>query len=55
MIEKGPQRCREGFFYDIVDGALLKSHPSFSSKPNALQIVLYTDEIEICNTLGSFA
>jgi hypothetical protein len=55
MIEKGPQRCREGFFYDIVDGALLKSHPLFSEKPNALQIVLYTDEIQICNPLGSFA
>ena len=55
MIEKEPQRCREGFFYDIVDGALLKSHPLFSEKPNALQIVLYTDEIQICNPLGSFA
>ena len=55
MIEKGPQRCREGFFHDIVDGALLKSHPLFSNKPYALQIVLYTDEIEICNPLGSFA
>ncbi len=55
MIEKGPQRCREGFFPDIVDGSLLKSHPLFSEIPNALQIVLYTDEIEICNPLGPFA
>ncbi|KAM6995177.1 uncharacterized protein LKV04_007412 [Tautogolabrus adspersus] len=55
MIEKGPQRCREGFFQDIVDGSLLKSHPLFSEIPNALQIVLYTDEIEVCNPLGSFA
>lgn len=54
IIEKGPQRCKEGFFQDIVDGFLLKSHPFFSEKPNALQIVLYTDEIEICNPLGSF-
>lgn len=55
MIEKGPQKCKEGFFQDIVDGSLLKSHPLFSEKPNALQIVLYTDEIEICNPIGSFA
>lgn len=54
MIETGPQRCKDGFFYDIVDGSLLKSHPLFAKIPNALQIVLYTDEIEICNPLGSF-
>ena len=48
-----PQRSREGFFYDFIDGALFTSHPLFSQKPNALQIILYTDEIEICNPLGS--
>lgn len=55
LVQMGPQRCKEGFFYDIVDGAILKSHPLFSQQPNALQIVLYTDEIEICNPIGSFA
>ncbi|KAF3837675.1 hypothetical protein F7725_009443 [Dissostichus mawsoni] len=40
MIEEGPQRCSEGFFHDLVDGSLLKSHPLFSEKPNALQIIL---------------
>ncbi|XP_034078395.1 uncharacterized protein LOC117550156 isoform X1 [Gymnodraco acuticeps] len=55
MIEEVPQRCSEGFFHDLVDGSLLKSHPLFSEKPNALQIILYTDEIEICNPLGSFS
>lgn len=55
MVEKGPQMCRASCFHDIVDGALLKSHPLFSEKPKALQMVLYTDEIEICNPLGSFA
>lgn len=54
MIEKGPQRCKEGFFQDIVDGLFFKAHPFFSARPNALQIVLYTDVIEICNPLGSF-
>lgn len=45
---------QEDIDQDIVDGSLLKSHPLFSEKPNALQIVVYTDEIEICNPLGSF-
>lgn len=40
---------------DIVDGSILKSYPLFSEKQNAFQIVLYTDEIELCNPLGSFA
>ncbi|KAL2076343.1 hypothetical protein ACEWY4_028044 [Coilia grayii] len=55
MIGNGPQICREGFFHDLNDGDLLKSHPLFSENPNALQLILYTDEIEICNPLGSFA
>ena len=58
MIEKGPQSAGKVFFHDIIDGALLKSHPLFSNKPNALQIVLNedcSDDIEICNPLGSFA
>lgn len=55
MVEESPQMCREGYFYDIIDGSLLKSHPLFSEKPNTLQIILYTDEIEICNPLGSVA
>ena len=56
MIRTTPQSChKDGFLYDIVDGSLFKSHPLFSVKPSALQIILYTDEIEICNPLGSHA
>ncbi|KAM7380069.1 hypothetical protein PAMP_003389 [Pampus punctatissimus] len=56
MIHTTPQSChKDGFLYDIVDGSLFKSHPLFSVKPFALQIILYTDEIEICNPLGSHA
>lgn len=55
MIAIGPQKCKDGFLYDIVDGELFKSHPLFSVRPTALQLILYTDEIEICNPLGSHA
>ncbi|KAL3970579.1 LETM1 and EF-hand domain-containing protein 1, mitochondrial [Sarotherodon galilaeus] len=55
MLNTAPQRSREGFFYDFRDGSLFTSHPLFSQRPNALQLILYTDEIEICNPLGSHA
>lgn len=54
MIDQ-PQKYRSGgYLYDIIDGELMKSHPLFSARPSALQII-YSDEIEICNPLGSHA
>ncbi|XP_034095043.1 uncharacterized protein LOC117561623 [Gymnodraco acuticeps] len=55
MISSIPKRCKEGFLYDIVDGELLRDHPLYSVRHSALQIILYTDEIEICNPLGAHA
>ncbi|XP_030579955.1 uncharacterized protein LOC115785156 isoform X1 [Archocentrus centrarchus] len=56
MINTAPQSChKDGFLYDIIDGSIYKSHPLFSKEPSALQIILYADEIEICNPLGSHA
>ncbi|KAG7456398.1 hypothetical protein JOB18_008800 [Solea senegalensis] len=55
MINTTPQYCKDGFSYDIIDGSLFKLHSLFSEKPTALQIILYTDDIEICNPLGSHA
>ena len=54
MIDQ-PQKYRSGYLYDIIDGELMKSHPLFSARPSALQIIIYSDEIEICNPLGSHA
>ncbi|XP_023254471.1 uncharacterized protein LOC111648952 [Seriola lalandi dorsalis] len=49
-----PQRCRkDDFLCDIMDGSLFKSHPLFSKKPSALQLILYADEIDISNPVGS--
>ncbi|XP_029021786.1 uncharacterized protein LOC114864938 [Betta splendens] len=50
-----PQKYTVGYLYDITDGELMKSHPLFSARPSALQIIVYSDEIEICNPLGSHA
>ncbi|KAM3583191.1 uncharacterized protein V6R79_011079 [Siganus canaliculatus] len=54
MIDQ-PHTYRSGYLYDIIDGELMKSHPLFSAQPSALQIIIYSDEIEICNPLGSHA
>ena len=50
MIDQ-PQKYRNEYLYDIIDGELMKSHPLFSARPSALQIIIYSDEIEICNPL----
>lgn len=39
----------------MTGGSLFKSHPLFSIQPSALQMILYTDKIEIWNPLGSHA
>ena len=40
---------------DFCDGSLFENHPLFSVEPHALQIMLYFDELEVCNPLGSSA
>ena len=40
---------------DLYDGSFIKTHPLFESYPNALQFIIYFDDIEVCNPLGSSA
>ena len=40
---------------NFCDGSLYQEHPLFSTDPNALQIILNYDDVEICNPLGSKA
>lgn len=54
MIDQ-PQKHRGVYLCDIIDGELMKSHTLFSTQPSALQLIIYCDEIEICNPLGSHA
>lgn len=43
----------DGMMEDYCDGADFKQHPLFSKQSTSLQIMLYYDELEICNPLGS--
>lgn len=50
--------CHEStdcFMRDFCDGEFFKQHPIFSNHQNALQIILYYDDIEVANPLGSRA
>lgn len=38
---------------NFSDGSLFAAHPLFSQDPHALRISLYSDEIQVCNPLGS--
>lgn len=40
---------------DYCDGSVYMSHPLFSTDPTALQIIVYYDDVEVCNPLGSRA
>lgn len=47
------QHCRTGdLITDYCDGKLYKSLEFFSLNDGALQLILYFDEVEICNPLG---
>lgn len=41
------------FLSDYCDGEHFKHHPLFSQSPSSLQIILYYDELDLCNPLGS--
>lgn len=41
--------------YDYCDAGFYKQHSLFQMHPNALQFIIYFDEIEVANPLGSRA
>ena len=41
------------YMHDICDGSFIRNHDLFLNHPQALQIILYTDDIEIVNPIGS--
>lgn len=43
----------DGLIADYCDGSFVKNHPYFQRNPNALQLVMYFDEVEICDALAS--
>lgn len=43
----------DGVLGDFCDGKMCRTHPYLKQHPDALQLVGYYDEIEVCNPLGS--
>lgn len=52
QIEKSHKRT-DGLLGDYCDGFVYQNHPLFVAKPNSLQIILYYDDLERANPLGS--
>ena len=58
MLFRVMQVCRghqntNGYLADLCDGNQFKKHRLFSCDPKSLQIMLYYDEVEVCNPLGT--
>ena len=51
-VENSHQR-HDGMIADCFNGQVFRQHPLFSRDPCALQIILYYDEVEVVNQLGS--
>lgn len=45
---------KESFLQDYCDGKAFQEHPLFNTEKKALQLIIYYDEIETCNPLGSY-
>jgi hypothetical protein len=46
-----PRQCE--MLYDVKDGAFWKNSAFFKDNPDALGLIFYSDELEICNPLGA--
>ena len=55
MVLKKPKPCRPGVLYDIQDGDIYQNDKYFDEHENILALVLYHDELEVSNPLGSKA
>lgn len=53
MAVETSRQCEEGILYDICDGQCCKTNKVLQDHPDALLIILYHDEVEVCNPLGS--
>ena len=45
----------DGLIGDYCDGSDFSQHPLFIAHPDALQIMLYYDDVELCNPKGTKA
>lgn len=54
QVFKQPTTEKTKYLYDFRDGTIYKNHPLFSIDNTALQIILYYDDVEPANPLGSY-
>ena len=47
--------CSDILIEDYCDDSSFKNHPLFSTCPTAIQLMLYYDDLEVCNPIGSRA
>jgi len=50
---KEPHYRRDGKLGDFADGAVFENHDIFGNDVQALQIILYYDDCDLCNSAGS--
>ena len=50
-----PHQSRDGVLRDFCDANFVKAHPVFTTYLDALQFILFYDEIEVANPLGAKA
>ena len=55
MVFRVKKEHNEDVFYDIYDGIIYKSDALFSGKDHTLELIIYHDDLEVCNPRGSKA
>lgn len=53
QVCRGHQQADSTRVLDFCDSPKAKEHHLFSFDPRSLQILLYFDEVELCNPLGA--
>ena len=48
-----PHATHDGLLRDMCDGQYYKEHPLYSVQPNALQLHLFYDDMEVVNPIGT--
>lgn len=49
------RQSTDGVLRDYCDSIFFKQHPLFKNHPNALQLLMHYDDVEVANPLGSKA
>jgi len=55
LILKPHKTRSKGIYHDVCDGSIFQDDEYFSQNPHAIGLILYHDELELCNPLSSKA